>query len=105
MIKRISCLLICIVIVFMMVAIAYADNRNLTVYITFSGKKYHTASCEHTKDKRQLAITLEEAVFVGYSPCKTCKPAEADFSAVGWPDYGVLPNSSGGLFDWWQPAA
>lgn len=44
-----------------------------TVYITKSGKKYHTESCSYLS-KSKIAIDLKEAIEKGYSPCSKCKP-------------------------------
>ena len=100
------CLFLCI---FMFVSLlacqVCADNRNLIVYITLTGGKYHDLDCYTIENSRLLAITLEEAVFVGYTPCKKCHPEEADFSTTGWPESGVLPGSLDSAYDWWKPAA
>jgi micrococcal nuclease len=42
------------------------------VYITKTGKKYHTASCQHLK-KSRIAIALANARR-SHTPCKRCKP-------------------------------
>lgn len=44
-----------------------------TVYITKSGKKYHTEDCS-SLSKSKIAIDLKEAIEKGYSPCNKCKP-------------------------------
>jgi len=44
-----------------------------TVYITKTGKKYHRASCSYLKQS-SIAISLQEAVARGYTPCSRCKP-------------------------------
>ncbi|MBW6514122.1 MAG: hypothetical protein K0B87_05140 [Candidatus Syntrophosphaera sp.] len=48
-------------------------NRNYTVYVTKSGKKYHTADCRYVLGK-SISINRLEAVEEGYEPCKRCKP-------------------------------
>ena len=44
-----------------------------TVYVTDSGKKYHTSGCRYLK-KSKHAIKLSKAKSQGYTPCKVCKP-------------------------------
>jgi competence protein ComEC len=50
-------------------------NDNTIVYITDTGKKYHTAGCRTLK-KSKHAITLKEAKARGYTPCGICHPPE-----------------------------
>ena len=45
----------------------------IVVYVTPSGKKYHTATCRYVKNKKQ-AIGHGRAKQTGYDPCKVCKP-------------------------------
>jgi hypothetical protein len=49
------------------------DDLDQTVYITMSGDSYHTEQCKYVRMERQ-AITKEEAIDRGYTPCKVCKP-------------------------------
>lgn len=44
-----------------------------TVYITKSGKKYHTENCSSLSSSKK-SIDLNEALDKGYTPCKKCKP-------------------------------
>ncbi len=44
------------------------------VYITDTGKKYHSAGCRYLKSSSH-AITLEEAK-KSYEPCKVCRGGE-----------------------------
>lgn len=50
-----------------------ANNKNITVYITNTGTKYHRANCRYLR-KSKIPISLEEAKAEGYTPCKVCKP-------------------------------
>lgn len=50
-----------------------ADNKNIMVYITKSGTKYHKAGCS-SLSKSCIPISLEEAKKKNYEPCKKCKP-------------------------------
>ena len=106
-VKRRICFLLCFAFFASVIGIgAYADNRDTIVYVTLSGEKYHKESCSSIKNSRLLAITLEEATYVGYNACKKCKPAEADFSTYGWPEVGVLPSTiNNGISAWLKPDA
>lgn len=43
------------------------------VYITKTGEKYHIGDCKHISDKDNLmSLPLEQAVDMGYEPCKDC---------------------------------
>jgi hypothetical protein len=44
-----------------------------TVYVTKTGKKYHTENCRYLKDSK-IAISLKDANAKGYLPCKVCNP-------------------------------
>jgi len=48
-------------------------KKEVIVYITKTGKKYHKGSCRYLK-KSKIKITLEKACKGGYTPCKVCKP-------------------------------
>lgn len=47
------------------------DDGNTIVYVTVSGKKYHSADCGYLRSK--IEITLEEAISSGYTRCSRCK--------------------------------
>lgn len=49
------------------------SNGDVTVYVTTSGKKYHTSSCRYLR-RSATAMKLRDAVKAGYSPCSVCKP-------------------------------
>ena len=50
-----------------------ADNGNIIVHITATGKCYHREGCFHLRSDYE--ITLYEAVVVkGYNPCEDCNP-------------------------------
>jgi hypothetical protein len=49
--------------------------RNLTiVYVTDTGKKYHSYNCSYLHSKRE--ITLVDAIMLNYEPCSRCNPPE-----------------------------
>lgn len=45
-----------------------------TVYITKTGKKYHTETCSYLR-KSSIPISLKDAVDRGYTPCSRCNPS------------------------------
>jgi hypothetical protein len=45
------------------------------VYITKSGKKFHRAICRTLRrSKKKIAISRQDAIKKGYTPCKACNP-------------------------------
>jgi hypothetical protein len=50
-----------------------ADKKELTVYITRTGRKYHRAGCRYLR-RSSYKISKDEAVSRGYAPCKVCRP-------------------------------
>ena len=48
--------------------------KEIIVYVTRTGKKYHTKSCRYGK-RSSRSLTLEEAQRE-YEPCKICKPPQ-----------------------------
>lgn len=48
-------------------------SGNTIVYITKTGKKYHTSGCSSLR-KSKIPITLAEAKAKGYTPCSRCRP-------------------------------
>lgn len=51
------------------------DALQQTVYVTKSGTKYHRVNCGYLKNT-DLAITVEQALANGYSPCSICNPPD-----------------------------
>lgn len=49
-----------------------AEQKQDTVYVTHSGKKYHTAGCRYLSTS--TALTLTSAMQKGYAACSVCKP-------------------------------
>lgn len=49
-------------------------NPEHPVYISKSGNKYHSADCYHINVDNCTMISKEQAVSLGYEPCKTCRP-------------------------------
>ena len=49
-----------------------SEEKEIIVYITKSGAKYHRSECQHLS-KSKIPIDLESAK-KKYSPCGTCKP-------------------------------
>ena len=48
-------------------------KKEVYVYITKTGKKYHKGNCRYLK-KSKTKIALKEACKRGYTSCKVCKP-------------------------------
>jgi hypothetical protein len=51
------------------------QTKEQTVYITKTGKKYHTATCRYLA-KSKIPISLKDAKANGYTPCSVCKPPQ-----------------------------
>ena len=49
-------------------------NSGTTVYITKTGKKYHSANCSSLR-RSKIPISLTDAKKRGYTACSRCKPA------------------------------
>lgn len=50
-----------------------AQPKEQTVYITKTGKKYHTATCRYL-NRSKIGTSLTEAKANGYTACSVCKP-------------------------------
>jgi hypothetical protein len=50
-------------------------TKEQIVYITDTGKKYHTATCRSLA-KSKIPISLKDAKAQGYTPCSVCKPPQ-----------------------------
>lgn len=48
-------------------------SEDTIVYITRTGKKYHTGDCRYLS-KSKIPITLKKAIQRGYTPCSVCSP-------------------------------
>ncbi len=48
------------------------DKREITVYVTRTGQKYHRGSCRHLA-RSKFPMPLSEAKRA-YDPCKVCSP-------------------------------
>jgi hypothetical protein len=51
------------------------QTKEQTVYITKTGKKYHTASCRYVS-KSKIPISLKDAKAKGFTACSVCKPPQ-----------------------------
>lgn len=49
-----------------------SENKEVTVYITKTGEKYHTGNCRYLS-KSKIPINLSDAK-KSYSPCSVCNP-------------------------------
>lgn len=51
------------------------ETKDITVYITKTGHKYHRAGCRYLS-RSEIAITLSQAKAEGYTPCSVCNPPQ-----------------------------
>lgn len=49
------------------------EVKEVTVYITKTGEKYHTSGCRYLS-KSKIPISLDNAKKQGYTPCSVCNP-------------------------------
>jgi len=49
------------------------QKKEVTVYITRTGKKYHRDGCRYLR-KSRIPISLKQAKARCYTPCKVCNP-------------------------------
>ena len=49
------------------------QTKEQTVYITRTGKKYHTATCRYLSHSK-IPVSLKDAQANGYTPCSVCHP-------------------------------
>ena len=47
------------------------DDKSRTVYITRTGKKYHSANCRYL-NRSKIPIKLSDAIRAGLSACSVC---------------------------------
>lgn len=61
-------------VLFLVLAVVFLfAESDSTVYITKTGKKYHTGSCSYLS-KSKISTRLSDAIACGYTPCSRCKP-------------------------------
>lgn len=51
------------------------NNQTVVVYITKTGKKYHSDGCRYLS-KSKIPIDLSKAKNEGYEPCSVCNPPQ-----------------------------
>ncbi len=51
------------------------DNKEMTVYVTNTGKRYHLDGCS-SLSKSKIALSLSDAKTQGYGACKRCNPPQ-----------------------------
>lgn len=77
--KLTKLLMLAILVVSIMIPLSvttYCASGDTTVYITATGKCYHTDSCSSAK--KVTPTTLENAVAVGLKACSKCNPPTLD---------------------------
>lgn len=50
-------------------------DGTVTVYVTKSGTKYHSAGCSYLSSSK-IEISLDDAKSKGYTPCSKCNPPQ-----------------------------
>ncbi len=51
------------------------EQKEVTVYVTRTGKKYHRAGCRYLS-RSEIPISLKDAEAEGYMPCSVCHPPQ-----------------------------
>ena len=51
------------------------DKKEITVFVTKSGKKYHSEGCQYLK-KSKIPISFDNAKSQGFTSCSRCKPPQ-----------------------------
>ncbi|HEX9059528.1 MAG TPA: hypothetical protein VF941_05055 [Clostridia bacterium] len=51
------------------------EQKEVTVYVTRTGKKYHRAGCRYLS-RSEIPISLKDAEAEGYTPCSVCHPPQ-----------------------------
>ncbi len=75
----------------------YAASGSTTVYVTDTGKCYHSDGCSYL-NKSKNKTTLEKAVGSGYKACSKCKPPKLDSSST--PKKGAPKDNSNDTMVW-----
>jgi hypothetical protein len=52
--------------------VAHTEAKEVTVYVTRTGAKYHRGSCRYLS-RSKIPMALSEAV-KSYAPCSVCRP-------------------------------
>lgn len=55
------------------VSVRVAEKQSYTVYITKTGKKYHSAGCRYLSQSC-IPVDLDELDTKKYTPCSVCEP-------------------------------
>lgn len=57
------------------IILSFQEVLSQTVYITKTGKKYHSENCSSLR-KSSIPIDLKEALSKGYNACSKCNPPQ-----------------------------
>ncbi len=60
---------------------AFQGSKEISVFVTEFGRRYHKEGCGYLSEGAR-AVSIEDAVSLGLTPCKVCKP-------------GILPPDAG----------
>jgi micrococcal nuclease len=78
--------------------LAQNAGREVTVYVTNSGEKYHRDNCRSLR-RSKIALPLGDAIKSGYEPCSICKPPAPSTSGSGpTAAESAAPENSGELY-------
>ena len=89
--KAYKLLALILVVVFFALQISAASG-DTTVYVTNTGEKYHTYGCQYLR-KSCNPISLENAVYYGYTRCSRCSPPYLDSTPEPTPAPTPAPSS------------
>jgi len=71
--RKFICTLSALLIAAVFITATLPAIADVTVYITNTGKKYHTGGCRHVS-KSRIPIPLADAKARGFGPCSNCSP-------------------------------
>jgi micrococcal nuclease len=74
--KKCLCLFLMIIFLGFTALMCHGGEEALTVYVTYSGQKYHREGCGSLR-RSKIAVSLRDAVRSGYGPCSICNPPAA----------------------------
>lgn len=96
--KKISIAILCSIVLMLGVgnieANAKGNDGSTTVYVTSSGKCYHTKTCQTIKKSKTTSMSLQDAVDSGYKACSKCNPPKLDSTSTKSSKKSSLNDSS-----------
>lgn len=84
------------ILYYLLIIMSSAILSAQTVYITPSGKKFHTATCSTVKNV-STAVSVQQAMKKGLTACRVCNPGSGTASSgSGNRSYGIHSNEAQG---------